>query len=109
MWSVGVAMPRAPRAHRVRWGAKFFLLMLVQLQELVMTGIGRINGTELAPVLIDEMEESKHLKDSDIILYTVALNYLCIFGLWPFSLHIWSSGYNKQRMLAVIAQGPFSV
>ena len=27
MWSVGVATPRAPRAHRVRWGAKFFLLM----------------------------------------------------------------------------------
>ena len=28
MWSVGVATPRAPRAQRVRWGAKCFWLML---------------------------------------------------------------------------------
>ena len=27
MWSVGVATPRAARAHRVRWGTKFFSLM----------------------------------------------------------------------------------
>ena len=50
-----------------------------------MISTARINRTELAPVLIDEIEKSMHLKDRDMILYTVALNYLSIFGLWPFS------------------------
>ena len=49
-----------------------------------------------------------------IFIFRVGRN-LFLF-LFPFldrirdtSLHIWSSGYNKQRMLAVVARGTFSV